>query len=355
MLPLLLGFLIGQAHAESTVVLYTMGQGDDLLSRWGHAMLCVRVDLEKPGLCYDYGHTDYSSPPKLIWEFMRKKGLYWAEVVGESKMQAHYRKRNQTIHLQKLPLSGEQADTLARMLHDSRQGDQKYYVYHHFYDNCATRLRDPLDKVLNGTLSRDTQEPDGPSYRELAEQGLSGFLPLQIALQLGLGREADIKTSPWQRMFMPDELRKQVEEKLGAKPQTIFYRVADPLPDSPNEGRWTVAATGTVGLGLTRLRNKWGLRLLAGLLGLPALMFWGLACITAITELRWNEALLLLWPMDLALPWLGKRYVWVRLVGVAVVGVLWAVGVLVQPLAAVLCLVGLPFLGLGWKSLKGSG
>lgn len=340
---------LGSAHADQRLLLYTMGAGDDLMSHYGHVVLCVRDSAALRGQCYDFGHTDYSSTVKVIWEFMRKKGMYWAEVEDEAKMVKRYRRRDQSIWVQELRLPPDQRAALVRHLQDALTDAHKFYVYHHFYDNCATRLRDPIDAVTGGLLSAGNQTPDGPTYREIAETGLAGFLPLQIALELGLGREADTVTSPWQRMLLPSELREQVAAHLGAEPEQVYARVGPPMPKTANHGRVAVALLG-LALGAANLLQRRfpraTLRATAGILGLPALAFWGVALITALTELRWNEALLVQWPTDLALPWMGegtrRRYLQARLVVLALVTALWGVGMLIQPLGPVLLFVGLP-------------
>lgn len=345
---------LGSARADQRVLLYTMGTGDDLMSHYGHAALCVRDSGATRGQCYDFGHTDYSSTVKVIWEFMRKKGMYWAEVEDEAKMVKRYRRRDQSIWVQELPLTTAQAASLSSRLAAALSEDEKFYVYHHFYDNCSTRLRDPIDAVTGGLLSRDNQRPEGPTYRELAEAGLSGFLPLQVALVLGLGREADTVTSPWQRMLLPVELRDQVQARLDVEPRQIYARVGPPLVDTARRGRTALAGGGLalalLTLGLRRRFPRAPLHAMGLILGLPALAFWAVALITALTELRWNEALLVQWPSDLALPWMGertrRRYLRARLSALVIAAALWATGVFIQPWGPVLLFVGLPVLAL---------
>ena len=44
---------------------YTMGPGDELFSRFGHAAICV-IDTQSPlGRCYNYGTADFSTPGPL--------------------------------------------------------------------------------------------------------------------------------------------------------------------------------------------------------------------------------------------------------------------------------------------------
>ncbi|MBM4390371.1 MAG: hypothetical protein FJ090_04545 [Deltaproteobacteria bacterium] len=78
--------------------------------------------------------------------------------------------------------------------------------------------------------------------------------------------------------------------------------------------------------------------------GLPRLASWISTCVTSLGELRWNEVLLYLFPLDLLLPWLpgADRYAELRLAGLAGAALLWAAGVLVQPLGPMLLLAAAP-------------
>ncbi len=342
------------AAAEPRVLLYTMGVGDELLGRWGHAALCIVPRDSTVGPCYDYGYTDYSSTFGVIWEFYRSEGKYWGETENLPLLVKRFRNRDQDIWYQELRLAPGEADKLAVRLSESVEGDDKYYIYHHFHDNCSTRVRDFIDEATDGALRRDSDTPEGATYRSMAELGLSGFWPLQVALELGLGREADRHTTPWQRMLHPDELRAQVASRLGAEPRVIYTRKGPSPVDQSHQGRWMVGGTGLVLGGLVAGLNRTDARaaaFIAGLAaGLPGLVFWLSACITALSELRWNEVLLCLLPVDLALPWLPRadRYAELRLLGLALVAVLWATGVLVQPLGPVLLLAAAPLAAWRW-------
>ena len=55
------------AAVAPQVEVFTMGPGDDLFSRFGHAAICI-TDEESPlGRCYNYGTADFSTPGPLTW------------------------------------------------------------------------------------------------------------------------------------------------------------------------------------------------------------------------------------------------------------------------------------------------
>ena len=85
-------------------------------------------------------------------------------------------------------------------------------------------------------------------------------------------------------------------------------------------------------------------RLFTALLGLA---LWALALVSQMPELRYNEALLLLWPTDLVLGMLSterrRSYVRVRVIALLVCGLGLITGVLRQPLGMVWLAAMIPF------------
>ena len=91
-----------------------------------------------------------------------------------------------------------------------------------------------------------------------------------------------------------------------------------------------------------------------GLLGVIGLALWVLAGISQMPELRFNEALLVFWPTDLGVGFLGgdrrRTYARVRVGVLVACGVGLAIGVLRQPLGLLL-LAGLIPMGVAavWR------
>lgn len=328
-----------------------MGPGQDPFTRFGHAAMCVREPDEAGGRCYNYGTADFSTPVPLTWDFVRGRALFWVSIQGERRMIASYAAEDRDVWRQDLPLDEARAARLAAALEASRQEDVKYYRYHHFLDNCTTRLRDHIDQVTDGALSRGAERRTRPSYREAARAGFAGDLPLLLAAELALGRAADGPTSDWQAMFLPEVLRDEVQARLGAEPVAVATQAVAPTQRSAALGRLALAGAGAVmGAALLASRGRLARATVGLALGLPALILWVLAALTALPELRWNEALLCLWPTDLLLGALpaaaARRYATARLAFLALVALASGAGLLVQPLAAVIAWVGLPMGGL---------
>ena len=334
------------AHATPTIDVYTMGVGDDLFSAFGHAAICV-TDGEAPrGRCYNYGTADFTTPVPLTWNFIRGRALFWVSTTDTAHMLHYYASVGRTVWRQTLQLPPEEATRVASELAASAEEGAKYYRYHHFNDNCTTRIRDVIDRATGGRLSRNRVDRK-KTFRQWARDGFAGDWPLLAAVDLLLGRSADRRTDSWTAMFLPSELRGELQRRFGAPPITIVAGVPRPPPGATWLGLAVFVIAGIL-LALVVVANtRVGRALAAIVLGLVGTILWALAALSTFPELTRNELLLSFWPTDALLPWLGARYLRARLVVLALVVVLH-VGVLVQPLAPTL-LALLPLVALWWK------
>lgn len=331
------------------IELYTMGPGDDAFSLFGHAALCV-FDAKYPmGRCYNYGTTDFSRPVGLTSDFIQGRARFWVSVSPEPVMRDAYRRLDRSVYRQVLPLSDEQARRFASALEQDLRPDRRSYLYHHFDDNCATRLRDHIDTFTGGQLRVGAQAPYGETLRQVVREGFAAYPGLLVLSELVLGRRVDGPATRWEAMFLPAVLRDQVQVRLGASPELISPRKAPVPSGDPRLGRFWIAWVGAlfgVSCGLLHAsRRRWlshGGVILAGLLfGGLGLLLTSIAVVSPLPDLRENEVLLVLTPLDLMLVFLRGRwltwFVRLRIVGLGTVLACGLAGVFVQPLAAPAC------------------
>jgi len=367
------------AQAEEAPVpvieLYTMGQGETLAERFGHAALCVcypatpgegclstrprrgrrsRGPSMPDDKCYNYGTTDFSQPLSLGWGFLRGRAEFWVEAWKPARMMRAYMRKDRTLWLQRLDLPAEQRLEMARMLEHDDQPENRYYKYHHFYDNCTTRVRDIIDKAVGGKLREGTEGKPGPTFRDYSRQGFAEMKWMLLVTDLIMGRHGDIQPDLWQLLFLPDYLRAQVTENLGFEPELIYERRGRAFAQEGPSGRgWVVLLAFLIGIPalvtrLLRRRERNGLIPAAVVLGLLGLIVWVMAGVSTLAELRYNEALFVFVPADVVLPFLGAhrrmRYAQIRVAMLMLVSILVAVGLFLQPLWILILLAFLPLM-----------
>ncbi len=363
-----------ERRSAPEVELLTMGAGDDVFASFGHAALRVR-EAGREGKVYNYGYTRFEDP-HLVLDFLRGRASFW---VGRQSFRAaldDYRSEDRSVYRQPLALGEAERAELARLLEENLRPEHRHYRYHHFADNCATRLRDLIDRASGGALRRRlVGRPTGTSFRALCREGFANRLGVVLLGELLLGRELDRPIDAWQGSFLPrilaEELRgvTRAGVPLAGPPEPLYLRRARPPGAGldPRRGLHLlsaivagalVLAAGLV-LALRRRRRAAGLLLLPLALGsgLSACLVYALVALTLghLPELSGNENLLHLWPTDLALVAVALRFLRGRFfagrllrgyallrTGIAALSlVAQAAGLLVQPLPPVVWSLGL--------------
>jgi hypothetical protein len=360
-----------EASAGPEIELYTMGPGPTLPERFGHAALCVRYpDRRAPDLCYDYGAFDASEPLKLGLRFLRGESVFFVAVRRPASMVRDYVGRDRTVWRQRLPLSPEQARRAASIVETDALPENRFYHYHHYFDNCATRVRDIIDEVTGGALSTlDDDERETRTFRDFTREGFAEFSWLLAASDLALGRAVDVRADPYERMFLPEKLREGVAQALTVPAEVLYERRAEPFPSQPGSGSPIFPVVGVFLFASISLSTVWGrgeratVALAAFPLATLGVILWSAAIISPLPEVRFNELLLVFMPTDAVLPFLSERrrqlYATARAGGIALALLLSLVGVFVQPIvfAATLALAAMIAIGVAptWRSRRGHG
>ncbi len=329
--------------AQSRADLYTMGPGEELFTKFGHASLCVTLSGQDTTFCYNYGVTDFSRPVGLTLDVLRGRAEFFVVYTTEHQMLGAYEYDDRTVYRQTLPFSEEQVFRLAQKLDDDAQPENRGYIYDHFLDNCSTKPRDLIDEITGGALSSMTTG-ENLTYREMVDASLGYSRIITFGSDLFLGRRLDRETTLYEAMFLPRVLRDAVETRLGIAPEVVYAR-QKPLstPDAGAARRWNWFVL--VGIALAAsITILWGSARVASVAKtVTGCTFGGLGAILLLValvspehEMRFNENLLVFLATDFIfitgrrtlIEWYGRF----RVVALGLVGVMSAAGVLLQPL-----------------------
>ncbi|MCB9554909.1 MAG: DUF4105 domain-containing protein [Deltaproteobacteria bacterium] len=349
------------------ILLLQMSPGHDLFARFGHAALAVKRG-EREGV-YNFGYTERFGDRSLVLDFLRGEAFFFVAVTRMRGTLAIYRDEGRQVSAYPLRLQRAQAQQLAEALEQANRPENRYYVYHHFDDNCATRLRDLINTVLAGQLEEALATRQlKTTYRDHVRRGFAGQTGILLLAELLLGRRVDRQLDAYRAMFLPELLTSGLQQANLLGSGQILLPASAPAPSGdPLAGLkllWSVATVLSVGcllqllFGRAARRGLAPLRALAFLcFGLLALLLWSLACYTTLPELRFNELVLLFWPTDLLLvgnalrsrarrfvarPW-STRYCWLRLASIALIGCGQLSGLLVQQPRVLLLLAAAAF------------
>jgi hypothetical protein len=346
------------AEGAPIVDLYTIGVGHDVLSAFGHSVLCLTRDAARGATCYDFGVPDVQDAITLVWGSVRGEPHFIPRAVAEERFVAVFAGQDRTLWRQRLPLAPDEAEAVAAKL-EAAVASKAAYAYHPHHQNCTTKLRDILDEATHGKLRAERSAPsDGKTYRTMMEEGFSGRVPELAALALVAGSMSDRVPSAYEGMAVPARLMAEVEARFGVAPEKVHERFAPPLPTSPLAGRIVLVALGALlaaALVWTSrspsVKHRVARHAAGVILGVAALFALVAAAVGTYPELGRNWVFAAALPTDLALgflpgPW-RARYVAARLAGLALLLVASLSGLVAQPLASIVAFVALPIAAVG--------
>jgi hypothetical protein len=321
-------WLTGASRPEDlSIFLVTFSPGDDIPSYFGHGALGVQDNRLGDARLYNYGM--FSFDEKMLVRFVMGRLLFW---VAETPVKATYRfykSLDRSVRIQTLALDPERAAQMAKALALNVQPQNREYLYHHYRDNCSTRLRDAIDKAVGGQFHATLAGPARMTLRNHTRRFTHVGPVVSMVLDYWMNDEIDQPITRWDESFLPDELEAQVaafsyknaqgqEVPLVAKHEVWASTTRSPAPATvPVYGPWALAlgvflggiafALGQLGGGLASRRQRIGLGLYNALLGLvfglPAIALTLMWTFTEHTVTWRNENLFLANPLTfLALP-----------------------------------------------------
>ena len=226
------------------VLLYSFGPGNVIFENFGHNALIIRDTVTGRSFAYNWGMFDFDQP-NFLGRFLTGDTRYWVGVYETDDMLAAYRAENRSIRRQKLALTPVERGALFDFVQWNSREENAFYRYDYYSDNCSTRIRDALDRVLLGQIERRLDEPGaGRTWRSETERLLSGNLAAYAGIQLALGRNADKTLTRWEEAFLPEHLADGIADmavltddgrrvRLVTEDSVVFSANRRPMPSEP--------------------------------------------------------------------------------------------------------------------------
>ena len=189
-----------------------IGPGDELYFWWGHIGLVVEDSRADRARLFDWGVFSFDQDNffvnfafgRLIYSCM----VFWADLSFDA-----YIRENRSITLLTLDLPSEIKEAIVLIAEENVLPENRDYYYHHFDDNCATRIRDIIDIVLDGQFSAEFGQMPGRFTLRQHIRRHTWFNPvIDWALNFWMGQNIDEPIMVWEEMFLPSELAKRLLE-----------------------------------------------------------------------------------------------------------------------------------------------
>jgi hypothetical protein len=263
------------SSTQLRVYLMTMGPGDQVWERFGHNAIWIHDPATGSDLAFNYGIFSFDQPG-FLGRLLRGDMLYTMAPYDASATVNAYAAYDRAVWVQELNLTVTQKRSLYDFLLWNARPENANYRYDYFRDNCSTRVRDAIDRVLGGALRGTLGAiPTGSTYRSESLRLTHNDMPVSAGLLLAMGPEVDRPLSAWEESFVPMRLSEHiagvrvpaaegliggngVDAPLVAGEWMLYVSGRPPLPaESPGHAPWFLL----IGLGVAG--TIVGLRLLS--------------------------------------------------------------------------------------------
>lgn len=316
------------AEDSVRISLLTCAAGEEIYTLFGHTAIRYENPARGMDVVFNYGIFNFNAP-HFVLRFALGETDYQLGACDYGRFAAEYLFYGRDVWQQTLNLTPAEKERLIALLEENYRPENRVYRYNFFYDNCATRPRDLIEKAIDGTLrySDDMTSTDtGTSFRDLLHQYSEGHPWSRFGMDLCMGSQADKPISRRAMMFVPFRLQEYFGTAVITDPAgntrplvTEENKIVDtdtadhgsPSGITPQQAAWTLfllVAAVTLG-NIRRKKTGWGIDLLlffaAGTAGC-ILAF--LACFSQHPAVSPNYLLFVFHPLHLfCLPWMANR------------------------------------------------
>ena len=197
---------------ELTIKVAVVGPGDELYFWWGHIALIVEDSSTGHSYFFDYGLFSFDQE-NFFFNFALGRLLYSCGVSLSRDNLNVYRKTNREVVYYTLDLPPETRVKVRDFAVENVRPENRDYYYHHFNDNCSTRIRDIIDLATDGQFKEKFQnEISRFTLRDHVRRHTWYSPVIDWFLNFLMGQVIDRPITVWDDMFLPSEVGKWIED-----------------------------------------------------------------------------------------------------------------------------------------------
>lgn len=201
-----------KAGSGLRVSLLTCGPGVEFIgASFGHNGIRLVDSSAGTDIVYNYGTFDFSAP-NFELRFARGTLPYRLATDPTAAFMAEYAHYGRSVREQVLNLKPEEAKHLRDLLEENLLPQNREYIYSSVYDNCATRVRDVLQKTVRGKLEWGNAIPQSNdlTFRQVFNAHLTAEPWQRFGINILSGMPVDKTMTNEQAMYLPAYLAQAV-------------------------------------------------------------------------------------------------------------------------------------------------
>lgn len=284
-------FSYSQISEKAKIYVLTCSPGNELYQAFGHSAIWVEDSVTRINYIFNYGTFDFNTP-HFYTNFIRGRLNYMLSVEYASSFIQEYSRDDRDVWKSELNLTRLQKNKLFNFLMWNAQPENKYYLYDFFKDNCASRIIDVLNKVMDDSIIYPKMKIN-KTYRQSLAPYLKPRPWTRFGINLLLGLPADEKLNVKKAAYLPAYVdtilqKAQVKTPTGTKPLVVkrdymveqHYNYPQATWITPSLVFWILAILIVIAFFIERVKKKnyrwidFVFLFIIGLAGLVMLFMW---------------------------------------------------------------------------------
>jgi len=203
---------------QKTVSLITSTPSDlAVFTVWGHT--AIRIQDPSIGLDVMFNYGIFSFHKGFYYKFVKGETDYKLAIQSIPGTMEEVAEKNSYMYEQVLNLTKEEKEEIIQALYINVRPENRYYRYNFFYDNCATRPRELIEKVTGGLTYATIGNK--MTYREIIHERLANMKWFALGIDLCLGSPTDNVVPDSDMTFLPVELMSVFESAKKTNGESI--------------------------------------------------------------------------------------------------------------------------------------
>jgi hypothetical protein len=165
-------------------------------------------------MVYNWGVFDFNTP-HFVWKFAKGRLDYVLDTSDFQLFLQEYYLERRSVYCQKINLEPVEKRELLGLIQTNLLPQNRSYRYDFFYDDCSTRIRDLIEKVVGRKLIYPPDETNKiPTFRTLVGEYQRPYPWLKMGVDLIMGTPGEAKADFRDRMFLPLDLQRNLTQAV---------------------------------------------------------------------------------------------------------------------------------------------
>jgi hypothetical protein len=195
----------------SEISIVTAGPGEELYEKFGHAAIRIKDPVLNLDLIYNYGVFDFNQPNFLL-NFADGKMYYVLARYDFKYFLASYERDKRWVKQQVLALNQAEKQHFFLYLENNALIENATYLYDPFFNNCASKLKDITTTILGDAVILNSKKiADNKTLRALMNKEITWNTWGNLGINLISGTILDVERNQLEYTFLPDYLFKTIK------------------------------------------------------------------------------------------------------------------------------------------------